>query len=261
MLDKGYFMKQEIIKLCKQIEKEHNVFILFAIESGSRLWRMESANSDYDVRFVYVHSEENYFRITEPKDVINLTVGDIDLSGFDIKKFGRLLLSSNPSLIEWLYSDITYYRGVPKDWKNFIKTNYNPLALYHHYRSMCEQNYIKYIKSNKSVTYKKYLYAMRGLVNAKLVEYNKKIPPIIFDVGLNQALDAKVVPENIIKKLQFIIKLKKSGREKDITENEIDFDSYIESFLKITETKTKPAKIDTKLLNELVISTIKNHSK
>jgi len=252
-------MKEEIVALCKQIEKEHDIFILFAIESGSRLWRMESANSDYDVRFVYVHRSEKYFGIKEPQDVINVTVGDLDLSGFDIKKFGKLLSSSNPSLIEWLYSDIVYYRKVPIEWKNFIKINYNPLALYHHYRSMCGQNYIKYIKTKQSVTYKKYLYAMRGLVNAKLVEYNGKIPPIRFDVGLNQAQDAGVISDSIIKKLQLIIKLKKSGREKDIAQNELDFDSYIESFLKSTKTDAKPGKVDLKLLNELVKSTIKKH--
>ena len=35
-----------------EIEKEHNVEILYAIESGSRAWGFESLDSDYDVRFI-----------------------------------------------------------------------------------------------------------------------------------------------------------------------------------------------------------------
>ena len=85
-------MKEKIVALCKKIEKEHDVFILFAVESGSRLWRMESVNSDYDVRFVYIHNQEKYLGINDPEDVINFTEGDFDLSGFDIKKFGKLLI-------------------------------------------------------------------------------------------------------------------------------------------------------------------------
>jgi predicted nucleotidyltransferase len=34
------------------IEKEHDVTILYAVESGSRAWGFESSDSDYDVRFI-----------------------------------------------------------------------------------------------------------------------------------------------------------------------------------------------------------------
>ena len=35
-----------------RIEEEENVTILYACESGSRAWGFESADSDYDVRFL-----------------------------------------------------------------------------------------------------------------------------------------------------------------------------------------------------------------
>lgn len=38
------------------VEARHGVSILFACESGSRGWGFESADSDYDVRFVYWHA-------------------------------------------------------------------------------------------------------------------------------------------------------------------------------------------------------------
>ena len=36
------------------IEKEHNIKVLLAVESGSRAWGFESKNSDWDVRLIYV---------------------------------------------------------------------------------------------------------------------------------------------------------------------------------------------------------------
>lgn len=46
-------IQQKIQTKLAEIEKEHNVEILYAIESGSRAWGFESLDSDYDVRFIY----------------------------------------------------------------------------------------------------------------------------------------------------------------------------------------------------------------
>lgn len=45
-------MKETILKELRKIEKENNVKILMAIESGSRAWGFTSPDSDYDVRFI-----------------------------------------------------------------------------------------------------------------------------------------------------------------------------------------------------------------
>ncbi|MBW3020183.1 nucleotidyltransferase domain-containing protein, partial [Candidatus Woesearchaeota archaeon] len=173
-------MDKEIVKLCKQIEKENNVKIIFAIENGSRAWRMDSKDSDYDVRFVYKREKDDYLTLTKEKDVINLDKGLIDMSGFDIFKYLELLSGSNPTTIEWLMSDIVYYGKQPKELRDYAIKHFSEKALYYHYKSMCKNNYIKYIKSGDLVTYKKYLYALRGLTNALYVKKNKTLPPIIF---------------------------------------------------------------------------------
>jgi hypothetical protein len=46
-----------------QVERERDVRILFACESGSRGWGFESQDSDYDVRFIYAHRLEWYLSV------------------------------------------------------------------------------------------------------------------------------------------------------------------------------------------------------
>ena len=52
-------MNEKVIERIREklaeIENEHNVKILYAVESGSRAWGFESTDSDYDVRFIYTH--------------------------------------------------------------------------------------------------------------------------------------------------------------------------------------------------------------
>ena len=234
-------MKDKIKEICKNIEKEKNVKILFAVENGSRAWRMESRDSDYDVRFVFVRPLSEYIQINRPTETIDVAFDKegnpcpvegsfMDAFGFDVFKYVKMLSSSNPTTIEWLVSDIVYYGKQNEVFKNFAVKNFNKTSLYHHYKSMCRNNYLKYIKSGNLLTYKKYLYAYRGLINAKWVAHKNSVPPIIFREALNEMKD--LIPEVILNKLNDIIDLKSTGKEKDIVQNVVEMDNYIENFLK-----------------------------
>ncbi|MDO8628430.1 MAG: nucleotidyltransferase domain-containing protein [Nanoarchaeota archaeon] len=233
-------MKKIIQKLCKQLEKEQKIKILFAIENGSRAWRMSSNDSDYDVRFIYTRPVKDYLQINHLADVIERKydakgkiVHDhaiIDMSGFDVLKFAKMLSSSNPTVIEWLTTDIIYYGKQNSIFKHHAEKNYSKQALYHHYKSMCRNNYLKYLKSGSDITYKRYLYCFRGLINAKWVAHKKGLPPIQFTTTLQEAQD--IIPKNIIQRLQEIIKLKIARKEKDIINKIPVMDTYIEDFLK-----------------------------
>lgn len=233
-------MKQKIIKILRDIEKEKKVKIIFAVESGSRAWGMDSKDSDYDVRFVFKRPLLDYISIDSPSDVIqrnfdkdgNRTNPEgcfIDVSGFDIIKFVRMLWSSNPTVIEWLKSDIIYLGEQNKVFKEFAENQFKKISLYFHYKSMCKQNYLKYIKSGNLLTYKKYLYAMRGLVCAKWVAHKGTLPNIIFPELLKKS---SFIDSWIVEELLEIISLKKTGNEKDIVKNYKHIDMYIEEFLK-----------------------------
>lgn len=212
------------------LERKYNIKILFSVETGSRLWRIESKNSDYDIRFIYKRPLPDYLLIHPLKDVIDYNNEDRDYSGWDIFKFIRLLINSNPSIIEWIYSDMIYtdYKNTKNILKEFISDNFNPVALYYHYRSMCKSNYISYIHSDREVTYKKYLYTMRGLINAKYVEQHNSIPPLIF----TETLEKVDIPLSIKNKVYEIIQIKKHGDEKDHISHLNEFEYYIEDFLK-----------------------------
>ena len=64
-------MRKVIIEKLQQIEKQENVRILHAVESGSRAWGFESPDSDFDVRFIYVRPRDYYLKLEQTRDVWN----------------------------------------------------------------------------------------------------------------------------------------------------------------------------------------------
>ena len=80
-------MKEIIQKKLEEIEKQEHVKIILAVESGSRAWGFDSADSDYDVRFLYVREPEMYLKLDNIRDVIEWQLDEVfDISGWDIKK-------------------------------------------------------------------------------------------------------------------------------------------------------------------------------
>jgi len=250
---------QKIIKsICKNIENQNNIKILFAVENGSRAWRMDSKDSDYDIRFVFVRPVKEYHRLKSQKEVIDSFYdlnGEkceqkkalIDIVGWDVHKFFKLLSKSNPTTIEWLMTDIIYYGKQNTNLKNYALKNFNEMALYYHYKSLCENSYKNHLKNKSKTTYKRYLYAFRGLVNALWVKNKKSIPPISFPQTLAQSKE--FIDKNIIKKLQKIIILKKQGKEKELIETIPRFEEDIERFL--NSDYQKPEKLECSNLEVL----------
>ena len=103
-------IKTEIMNRLKKIEQAENVKILLAVESGSRAWGFASSDSDYDVRFIYARSKDEYLKLNRESDVIGLPLDGIyDINGWDLDKTLKLLYKSNPTFyiiessdaIEW----------------------------------------------------------------------------------------------------------------------------------------------------------------
>lgn len=99
----------EIDRRLEDISTQHKVKIAWAIESGSRAWGFPSPDSDYDARFIYVRSVDQYLSPWAPRDVIEMPVeDDMDVNGWDLSKAIKLMLKGNAVVLEWLQSPIIY---------------------------------------------------------------------------------------------------------------------------------------------------------
>jgi predicted nucleotidyltransferase len=193
-----------------EIEQEHGVKILYAVESGSRAWGFESADSDYDVRFVYVHEKNWYLNILPKRDVIEYPVTDLwDYVGWDLRKTLFLLNKSNPVLFEWLKSPIVYYRDeyFYSVMAKLSQDYFSPISSVYHYLHMANGNYRQYLQTDE-VKIKKYFYVLRPVLAALWIEKYKESPPMEFEKLLALISDKKV-----LEKIQELLQRKKSGIE------------------------------------------------
>jgi predicted nucleotidyltransferase len=86
--------KIKINKLLSEIEQKKHICIYYACESGSRAWGFPSVDSDYDVRFLYIHPTDWYLSIEAKQDVIERPIDDqMDLSGWEIRTINDFLAS------------------------------------------------------------------------------------------------------------------------------------------------------------------------
>ncbi|MCA0218007.1 MAG: nucleotidyltransferase domain-containing protein [Actinobacteria bacterium] len=91
------------------VATDHDVRILWAIESGSRAWGFPSPDSDYDCRFLYARPHDRYLTPWPARDVIETPLDKIyDVNGWDIVKAVQLLVKGNATVAEWLRSPIVY---------------------------------------------------------------------------------------------------------------------------------------------------------
>lgn len=198
-----------------QIEQEAGVRIVYACESGSRAWGFASADSDYDVRFVYVRPTEWYLSIDveSRRDVIERPIEDsLDINGWDLRKALKLLRKSNPPLIEWLGSPIVYCEAttVAEKMRVFVRRHLNETACAYHYLHMARGNYRDYLQGEE-VWLKKYLYVLRPLLAVLWIERGHGIVPTEFERLYSRIVDDPVILDAI----QELLKRKRASKELD----------------------------------------------
>ena len=170
-----------------QVARREGVTILLAVESGSRAWGFPSPDSDYDVRFIYAHPRDWYVSLTEQRDVIERPIDAemVDLAGWDVRKALRLLLRSNPALYEWLVSPITYIEkgSFRHQARALFEDHANARALAHHYHSIAQGQWRRWIEGRTQVRLKKYFYVIRPLLSLAWVARHRTAPPMqLFDL-------------------------------------------------------------------------------
>lgn len=179
-------MKTIIQEKLTEIEREEGVRIVYACESGSRAWGFPSADSDYDVRFIYIRPQADYLRLDEPRDVIERPiVGDLDINGWDIRKTLKLFYKSNPTLMEWLLSPIVYREetSIAGKIRSLAHQFYQPGAAHAHYHSMARSTFKQEIRG-ESISLKKYFYVLRPIFAMQWIEQGLGVVPTEFQAML-----------------------------------------------------------------------------
>ena len=175
-----------------RIEAEESVRVLYACESGSRAWGFESADSDYDVRFIYLRPVDWYLTIRKKRDVIEKPLDDdLDVSGWDLPKALEMLRKSNPPLLEWLQSPIVYREvgTAASQLRELIAEYYAPISCMYHYLHMAQGNYRQYLQGD-TVWVKKYFYVLRPVLACMWIESGYGVVPTEFSILVERLLPA-----------------------------------------------------------------------
>jgi len=204
-------MTEQIKKELLRLEHLHDIKILYACESGSRAWGFASTDSDWDVRYIYVHRLDWYLKIDEKKDSQEeILPNDIDLAGWELKKALRLFRKSNPPMLEWLRSPIVYLDqfSTADKLRALMKDYFNPKSCLHHYLHMAEGNYQAYLLK-EIVRIKKYFYVLRPILACDWILQTNTMAPVEFD----KLLESQVKEQNVKTEIQKLLIRKMAGEE------------------------------------------------
>lgn len=190
-------MRARVLEELERVERERNVKVLYACESGSRAWGFASPDSDYDVRFVYAEKPDWFVQVDEPRDVIERPLDDeLDVSGWELRKTLGLLRKSNPTLLEWLDSPLVYRQedAATARLRELAELFYSPPAARNHYLSMAKKNFRGYLQG-ESVRFKKYFYVLRPLLAVRWIDQGRGRPPMTFAELLQTVDDSALLAE------------------------------------------------------------------
>ena len=221
-------MDEEIQRSIDEIEASEDVTILYACESGSRAWGFHSQDSDYDVRFIYIHPPDWYLAIDleKKRDVIERPIlDDLDVSGWDLRKSLQLFRKSNPPLLEWLDSPIVYRDrfDVAARLRQLAEEIHSPIACGYHYLNMARGNYREFLLG-ETVKLKKYFYVLRPLLAVLWIERGYGLVPMRFD-----ALVDRIIEDDEIRgRIDELLERKSAGKEVDLGPKIPMINEYIE---------------------------------
>jgi predicted nucleotidyltransferase len=251
-------MKDQIEIELKRLEQQHDIKILYAVESGSRAWGFASTDSDWDVRFIYLHNRDWYLSIDDKSDSLEeILPNDIDLSGWELRKTLKLFRKSNPPLLEWLRSPIVYLQqfSTADNLRQLTDEYFNPKSCLHHYLHMAEGNFREYLQKDM-VRVKKYFYVLRPILACQWIEQTDTMAPMEFQ----KLVDTQVSDKQLKNEIEKLLTRKMNGEElneepkiqiiNDFLDERI---IYFNNLLKSFETVKQP---DTTKLNELFRKTL-----
>lgn len=242
---------ENIAHKLKEIERKKSIKILCACETGSRAWGFPSPDSDFDIRFIYMHERDWYLSLNVRKDTVEIMDGDLDITGWDLKKSLMLLKKSNAPLIERINSPIEYFSvpGFKHDFKKLIGEYYSPIAVFFHHHSLAVK-FWEDLKDKEEVKLKSYFYLIRSLLSCNWIIKDNAVLPMHIE-GL-----MKYVEEEYKVRLRHLIKLKATVGEKYLHPKDEKLNAWILGLFELIEAGKANLVVnkgDTGLLNEFFL--------
>lgn len=181
-----------ILPVLQRIEQDASVRILMAVESGSRAWGFASPDSDFDVRFIYVHRPEWYFKVFQGADTFGYMSDDrmLDISGWELRKTLQLLSKTNPNLSDWLLTDRIYFADeiFREEIVKLQNEFYNPVHAIYHFYNIAKRHDEAYLRRH-DCTLKKFLYFLRGVLACEYIRKHGAHPPVNFLTLTDEVVD------------------------------------------------------------------------
>lgn len=236
--------QDKILDLIAQIEKEHDVTVVCAVDNGSRSMGIHTEKSDFDIRFIYRYNRLAKHLVGSYPDSMNLFFDDgmYDFDGWTVDKAIKLLKESNPSLIEWIHSPVVFLNksNFLGECQKIIKVMHNKLSIFYHYSSMATKNYNTWIKDNEMVIYKKYIYVVRPLLMLLNLEHGEEL--VILDMKQLHSTVRDKLPDDVNDSIEEAIRLKQTTKGLEGPKLPV-LDKWIEDYLdEIDHMKEKKSK-------------------
>lgn len=175
----------KILHMLKEIERQHGVKILLAVYAGSRAYGCAMEDSDYDVRFIYIHPTQRYLALEAPAETISVKDGKYDLAGWELKRTLTYVAKSNATLWDWLQvlpSHIINVNGFGEALKEVALPYFREKPFLHIYLSLIRS----YRKEGSTV--KSCLGIMRVMMQAIFVMQYHAVPPVDFETLIKQTV-------------------------------------------------------------------------
>lgn len=251
-------MNTRILHQLQEIEKTHQLSILYACESGSRAWQFPSPDSDFDVRFIYIRPVNYYLSVTEKKDHLGFPINDeLDVYGWDLKKVLQLTGKSNTTSFEWLQSPIVYREvdGFKSELWAFSQHFFAQRTNAQHYLGI-SKGAMNTLVNNDEISIKKMFYVIRSLLAAKWCLDKNEIAPMTIDPLL------EMMPKNLQNIVKDLIIFKMTAVETLTVKMDEELKNWIEQEFEACNKAVKEIEktnFDSSLLDTFFIKMINTY--
>ena len=198
-------VKTVIVGHLTNLMQQHSCRLLFAGESGSRAWGLQSPDSDYDVRCIYAHHALWYLSIEDLRETIETVFpDDIDIAGYELRKALRLFSTCNIPINEQIQNPL-FYGGDPsfvEHLRGLIPTYFNKKRALFHYANTAAQT-IPQIQG-LSIGLHRVFYVIRPLLACEWIGRHGSMPP----TGFQKLLDADLLPLPLMNEVADIMQRK-----------------------------------------------------